>query len=106
MTQQQHVMILEKTYLSGANEWYCPTCGRRLLMNWGPKFQKSVLEPGDEHAIHSGEKASKQRVPDQIRPVDTVASQDNPISSEDPRLAPWLAWFEKVGFENLWNDER
>jgi hypothetical protein len=106
MTQQQHVMILEKTYLSGADEWYCPICGRRLLMNWEPKFQKTVLETGDEFAIHSGGKDGRQRAPDQVLPVDPVASQDNTISVQDPRLAPWIAWFDKVGFETLWNDER
>ncbi len=54
--QEQHEMILEESHPSGADEWYCPTCGRRLLMNYGPEFKKTVLEAGDEYAVHSGGK--------------------------------------------------
>ena len=53
---QRHEMVLETTDLSGVEEWYCPTCGRRLLINWEPKFKKTVLDVGDEFSIHSGGK--------------------------------------------------
>jgi hypothetical protein len=53
---QKHEMVLEATHPSGAEEWNCPTCGRRLLINWEPKFKKTVLEAGDEFSIHSGGK--------------------------------------------------
>ena len=54
--QQKHEMVLETTHSSGAEEWNCPTCGRRLLISWGPKFTKAVLEAGDEFSMHSGGK--------------------------------------------------
>jgi len=37
--QQQHEMVLDKTHPSGTDEWYCPTCGRRLLMDYEPIAQ-------------------------------------------------------------------
>lgn len=54
--QQTHQMHLEKTYPSGAEEWACPICGRRFLMQWPPAYSRTILEPGDEYALHSGSK--------------------------------------------------
>ena len=51
---QPHQMLMETTHPSGDEEWYCPTCGRRFLVRWQPRYKKVVLEPGDEYAIHSG----------------------------------------------------
>lgn len=53
---QKHEMVLETTRPSGAEEWNCPACGRRLLISWEPKFTKAVLETGDEFSVHSGGK--------------------------------------------------
>jgi hypothetical protein len=49
-------MQLEITHPSGAEEWACAECGRRILMQWPPNYKRVVLEPGDEFAIHSGSK--------------------------------------------------
>ena len=54
MPEQHHEMQLETKHPSGAEEWYCPTCGRRFLMHWPPEYKRVVLEVGDEFAIHSG----------------------------------------------------
>ncbi len=54
--QQNHEMQLETTHSSGAEEWYCPTCGRRFLLNMPPDYRKIILDAGDESAIHSGSK--------------------------------------------------
>ena len=54
--QQRHEMVLEIAHPSGAEEWNCRTCGRRLLISWEPAFKKTVLEAGDEFSIHSGGK--------------------------------------------------
>ncbi len=51
-----HELILEKTDASGIEEWYCPTCGRRFLLQWPPEYKKVILEPGDEAVAHSGGK--------------------------------------------------
>jgi hypothetical protein len=57
---QPHEMQLVRTHTSGAEEWYCPTCGRRFLMHWPPTYKKIVLEVGDEYAAHVGGKGAAQ----------------------------------------------
>jgi hypothetical protein len=58
-SHQHHEMHLQERYPSGAEEWVCPTCGRRLLIQWlptedaGMDYKKIVLEAGNEHAMHS-----------------------------------------------------
>ena len=67
---QRHEMHLEKTHPSGAEEWECPTCGRRFLLRWPPAYKKIVLEPGDEYAVHTGGKHGLQ-----TGPIDMIASE-------------------------------
>ena len=55
--QLRHEMVLETTHPSGAEEWYCPTCGRRFMLTWPPEYKKIVLSAGDEMASHSGGKS-------------------------------------------------
>jgi len=39
-------------------------------------------------------------------PLDDNAWQEEPETLPDEaRLAPWIAWMEAVGFENLWNNK-
>ena len=49
-------MVLTGRTESGAEEWACPDCGRRMLMRWPPRFEKIVLEDGDATAVHAGAK--------------------------------------------------
>ncbi len=52
-------MQLDKTRPSGAEEWSCPICGRRLLMRFQSQYQKldlHVFETGDESVAHVGSK--------------------------------------------------
>ena len=72
MSQQQHVMVLERTHPSGAEEWNCPICRRRFLLNWPPEFQKTILNIGDELAIHSGGKGGLGMDSLQITEVEEV----------------------------------
>ncbi|GAA1830681.1 hypothetical protein GCM10009735_78010 [Actinomadura chokoriensis] len=37
---------------SGTEEWACPDCGRRVLLDWAPHYRKSVVEPGDVRVSH------------------------------------------------------
>jgi hypothetical protein len=104
--QQQHEMILDKTHSSGSEEWYCPTCGRRMLVNWEPKFKKIVLNVGDDFAIHSGGQGGLRVGSMQVKPVDVINPDDETQQGgEDLRLAPWLRWLDEVNFENLWDTE-
>ncbi len=52
----RHEMRLAAIDSSDREEWYCPTCGRRILMQWPPHYKKIVLERGDTQAYHSGGK--------------------------------------------------
>ena len=83
-----HTMILQATHESGADEWYCPICGRRFLMQWPPNYKKIILEPGDEYAMHSGG----------IGGLTIEAS----VIEDDPSLDPWKQWTEE-NFDRLWN---
>ena len=68
-TIRKHDMELVQIHSSGAEEWYCPTCARRFIIQWPPNYQKIVLEAGDEYAFHSchkGETASKNPAEDKI----------------------------------------
>ena len=53
---EPHEMILSGTRESGAEEWACPTCGRRIMFRWPPRYEKLVLDHGDVNAVHVGGK--------------------------------------------------
>ena len=99
--QQQHEMELEKTHPSGAEEWFCPICGRRTIMQWLPEDEKldlQVLEPGDLHVSHVGSKDGLR-----INKVEVVTADDEPVFSEELRLALEEA-LEDIDFDN-WPSE-
>lgn len=106
--QSTHAMQLERTYASGAEEWHCPTCGRRMILQWPPQYKKIVLEPGDEYAAHSGGTGGLQIGAAQIIPANEPLSEPEPdIDDQTPHvgdndgddalndeaLGPWLKWF-------------
>jgi hypothetical protein len=97
--QPQHKIILTGTHPSGAEEWHCPTCGRRFLMQWPPDYKKIILEQGDEFAIHTGGKGDLS-----MQPPETFSVGESGISDQAD-LAPWLDWMEKSGFGGLFSDE-
>ncbi|MFB7662368.1 hypothetical protein ACFC1R_00255 [Kitasatospora sp. NPDC056138] len=47
-------MRLTGRLASGADEWSCPTCGRRIALRRPPDPELVVLETGDESAVHVG----------------------------------------------------
>lgn len=51
-----HEMVLSGIDESGAEEWHCPACGRRTVLRWPPKYERLVLERGDESVAHVGGK--------------------------------------------------
>jgi hypothetical protein len=83
--QQQHEMVLVSTQPSGADEWHCPTCGRRLVMRPAPDHQKIVITPGDERVIHIGAKSTR------TTPLDTPTWPD-----DDPA---WRDWLHSIGID-------
>ncbi len=53
-TAESHHMLLVHEHPSGAQEWACPTCGRRFVAQWMPTIKRLILDAGDEAVIHSG----------------------------------------------------
>jgi hypothetical protein len=102
--QSRHEMILETTHASGAEEWYCPTCGRRMTITWQP-WKKIVLEPGDIYAAHGGSKGILKIGALQINPVNGRDPASTEPYSEDPYLAPWVRWLDETDWDDLWNHE-
>jgi hypothetical protein len=91
-----HDMQLLVTHPSGAEEWFCPTCGRRFLMHWPPTYRKIVLDPGDEGVTHrgghGGDLAADAQPAREVR-ITTVALAEETINFDDPEecdgLGPW-----------------
>jgi len=98
MNEQHHEMVLEMTHPSGADEWYCPTCGRRFLMQWPPAYKKIVLEPGDEQVSHSGGKGGLR-----IGSINVTQAEEDQLSEESLRI--WKKALEKIDMDDL-GDEK
>jgi hypothetical protein len=92
MDQQQHEMILETTHASGAEEWYCPRCGRRFLIQWPPAYNMIVIEPGDLFANHSGSKGGLKIGSTQLNP-------QNEEDVSDEHLRPWIDALDNLDFD-------
>jgi hypothetical protein len=89
----RHEMRLATTHSSDREEWFCPTCGRRILMHWPPNYQKIVLAPGDRYAYHTGGKGGLRIGSPQInRP-------EEPALSDEMRAALEKA-LEDIDFDN------
>ena len=82
-------MQLVKTYPSGAEEWECVHCERRFVVNWPPRYQKIILETGNEYAVHGGGKGGLQLTP---------RLKDTSLSDE------WHAAFDELDFGD-WPEE-
>jgi len=96
-----HAMELIREH-EGTEEWLCPNCGRRLLVNWNPKFKRTVLVAGDQSVTHSGFK--KQEQSDDALTAETFSHQTIEKPIEESRLIPWTLWMDKSNFANLWDN--
>lgn len=92
---ERHEMKLEARHSSGAEEWYCPTCGRRFVVQWSPVFNRVILEPGNQYAGHSGSTGGLRIGPPQITKTDGTEN------AEDEGLGSWGEWLDDVNFENF-----
>lgn len=103
---EQHEMVLDMAHPSGEEEWYCPTCGRRFLLQWPPAYKKIILEPGDELISHTGGKGYLQLDSLQSEPA-VISDPENDLQSrsENSRLEPWIQWLDEVDFDDLWANE-
>jgi hypothetical protein len=98
-----HQMRLTGRLGSGTDEWSCPVCGRRIALRRLPDPDLTVLDPGDETAVHIGviepdpaaNEATErygvgpiQEIPRPPRPVEPAAPDD-----EDRR------WLTEIGID-------
>ncbi len=82
-TQRQHEMQLYETHPSGAEEWACSACTRRIVLQWPPKYRKIVLDHGDVNVVHTGSKGGLR-----MGSVQMSDKKDEVVSDSD--LGPWI----------------
>jgi hypothetical protein len=96
MNEKYHEMILEQTRISGVEEWYCPTCGRRFLVQWPPAYKMIILEAGDKDIRHNLSRSNSR-----IGSAQAPQPEATDLTDEF-RLIPWIKWMEKVDFDSMW----
>jgi hypothetical protein len=101
---EKHKMVLEETKPSGEENWYCPTCGRRMIITWNP-WKRVVIEQGDFYAAHSGSKGGLKIGVQVSHGNQSIESSETETAAEDPYLAPWMQWLENVDLDDLRNGE-
>ena len=98
-----------RTHADASEEWVCPTCGRRLLVDRADDYRTQVLEVGDEGSGHVGGSAAMWRgyqpVPATVEgrsfsstsaPLfDTTPAPFDAADRADELLRPWLSWLER-----------
>jgi hypothetical protein len=97
MNEKHHEMVLEKTHVSGVEEWYCPDCGRRFLVQWPPSYKMIMVEQGDKDIRHNVSKANSLIG---SYPITKFSATD---LIDEFRLIPWIKWMEKVDFDSRWS---
>lgn len=97
MSDQHHEMVLEKTHISGVEEWFCPNCGRRFLVQWPPAYKVIILQDGEKDTRHNLSRLT------QSRQATRLAQAEESI--EDFRLIPWRKWLEDRDFDSLWDSD-
>src|SRR3990172_6451395 len=94
---EHHKMVLLANS-AGEEEWWCPVCGRRFLLQWPPEYKKTILETGDEHAYHSGGKGGLVMGAMELRPpLNDPEVDETPMFEPEPEtMLPWLEWMDRV----------
>lgn len=99
--EAQHVMVMAKEFEDGAQEWACPTCGRRFIMQLIPRFKRIVLVAGNEEIFHAGGSnglnigtATVERAHEELHPAESLDLPLDAQNDADPYLSPFSSWFE------------
>lgn len=96
---ETHEMTLTGTAESGAEEWACPTCGRRIIFRWPPSYEKLVLEYGDANAVHVGGKGGLRMGGLAVAPSAAETSAEMPTEMPDEMPADERDWLNENGIE-------
>ena len=89
--QQQHEMVLEMTHPSGMQGWYCPRCGRRILLLVPPDNKMVIVEPGDQYASHTGSTGGLR-----IGAVQVAEPNEELDEVSEESLRPWIKSLENL----------
>jgi hypothetical protein len=74
---ERHEMQLQQSFPSGAQEWSCATCGRRVVIEHAANRVKIVaLARGDEHAIHATSSGGLRVAASQAREAEDFRGPD------------------------------
>jgi hypothetical protein len=90
--RQRHEMSLEQNHPSGVQKWYCPICGQCLLVTWTPRYMTVIRKAGNKSALHTSGNCQQ-------------SGSGQPMSLDESRLTPWIAWMDAVSLENLWDNK-
>lgn len=91
MNEQHHEMVLEMTHPSGMQGWYCPICGRRILLRVPPTNEMVIVEPGDRYARHSGSTGGLR-----IGTVQVAQRNADLDEISEESLRPWIKALEDL----------
>ncbi len=56
MEAEMHQLALSDRSATGEEVWSCPSCERRILVEWQPEFRRTVLARGEYNVRHSAAK--------------------------------------------------
>ncbi|MER7186469.1 hypothetical protein ABT404_44610 [Streptomyces hyaluromycini] len=98
-----HEMQLVNTLASGAEEWFCPSCRRRILMQWPPQYELVVLERGDETVTHAGGKGGLSIVRTEVPTAPTAPTVPQPLAMSSGPGPEDSRWLREIGI--AWDDE-
>ncbi len=84
----KHEMVLVGPAESGAEEWACPTCGRRMLLRWPPNYERLVLNHGDVSVVHVGGKGGVR-----VSGIGVSQAPARDVREED------LQWLQESGID-------
>jgi hypothetical protein len=69
---RQHDMTLVNEYETGASEWWCAICDRRIVMQPKP-YKKIILTLGNDTLVHRGIKENIDDMSTDVELPDTLA---------------------------------
>jgi hypothetical protein len=73
-TEEHHGMIKVQTFSTGAEEWWCPICGRKFIVTWPPAYKRIITVQGNTEVTHFSDMEQAQ--------------------PQDPYLEPWERFME------------
>ncbi|MFJ2776249.1 MULTISPECIES: hypothetical protein [unclassified Kitasatospora] len=99
-----HEMKFVGRLASGADEWSCPTCGRRVTLRRLPDPELTVLDPGDESAVHVGVIEPDARAAEAaerygLGPVQEIPRPPRPPATATTPDAADRRWLAEIGID-------